>query len=64
MVIGQETLCNKIEATTVDSFPRTLMLIGDYGAGKHLLCKEIENHLKINSRDLTEEISLEVTLSR
>lgn len=60
MVIGQEILCNKIEATTVDSFPRTLMLIGDYGAGKHLLCNEIANHLKMNSRDLTADISLEV----
>ena len=60
MVIGQELICKKIESTTVDSFPRTLMLIGDYGSGKHLLCTEISKHLNMQIRDLTDEISLEV----
>lgn len=60
MVIGQEIICNKIESTTLSTFPRTLMLIGDYGSGKHLLCDEIAKHLNISIRDLTKEISQEV----
>lgn len=60
MVIGQEILCNKIASTTMDSFPRTLMLIGEYGSGKHLLAGEISDHLKLQTRELTDELSLEL----
>ena len=60
MVIGQEYICSKIESTTVDSFPRTLMLIGEYGSGKHLIAEEIKNHLSMPIRDLTDELSLEI----
>lgn len=60
MVIGQELICNKIESTTLDTFPRTVMLIGEYGSGKHLLCSEISKHLNLAIRDLTGEISFEV----
>ena len=60
MVIGQELICNKIYTTTLDSFPRTLMLIGDCGSGKHLICTEISQHLSLQQRDLTAEISLDI----
>ena len=36
------------------------MLVGDYGSGKHLICREISNHLKLQQRDITKELSLEI----
>lgn len=60
MIIGQEILCNRIDSyVNLDKFPRTLMLIGALGSGKHLLCEYIANKFNLQQIDITEIISLE-----
>ena len=60
MIRGQEILCNRIDNyINLDKFPRTLMLIGALGSGKHLLCEYIANKFNLQQIDITEIISLE-----
>lgn len=60
MIIGQKIICNKIDNSTLDTFPRTLMLIGAQGAGKHLICSYIADKFNLMQLDITDEISLEL----
>ncbi len=59
MVIGQEKICNLIDNLSLDSFPRSLMLVGARGGGKHLICDYIANKFKFTSIDLTDTLELE-----
>jgi len=58
-MIGQDKLITQIDNLSLDTFPRTLMLIGEYGSGKHTLCNYISKKLKLNILDITDNISLE-----
>lgn len=58
MIIGQEKLCNKITSLTLDTFPRSILLIGLEGSGKHLMCDFIANHLNIPMVDITDKLEL------
>lgn len=60
MIKGQEKICSIIDKCTLDEFPRSLMLVGDKGAGKHLLCEYICNRFNLQSIDITENISLDL----
>jgi hypothetical protein len=60
MIKGQEKICSIIDKCTLDEFPRSLMLVGDKGAGKHLLCEYICNRFNLESIDITENISLDL----
>lgn len=58
MIIGQEKLCNKIMSLTLDTFPRSILLIGLEGSGKHLVCEFISEHLNIPMVDITDKLEL------
>ncbi len=60
MISGQERICTFIDNSTLDDFPRSLMLIGEKGSGKHLLCSYICNKFNLESLDITDSISLEL----
>ena len=67
-IIGQEKLSNIIRHHIENSsVPRTLMLEGDRGCGKHLFAAKIAEMLNIQLYDLTEQLNLEtleqITLS-
>ena len=47
MGIKQDKLVNQIKQLTLSNFPHSLILEGEYGAGKHYLCDIIQEHLKI-----------------
>ena len=53
MVTGQEKICNQIDKLTLDSFPRSLMLVGSKGAGKHLIVDYIANKFNLQVIDIT-----------
>lgn len=53
MITGQEKLCSRIDNLTIDSFPRTLMLVGPQGSGKHLLVDYCANKLNLQVIDIT-----------
>ena len=59
MILGQEKLCNQIDNLTMDEFPRSLMLVGARGSGKHLIVDYIANKFKLTVRDITKTLNLE-----
>ena len=59
MIIGQEKICSLIDNLSLDSFPRSLMLVGARGGGKHLICDYIANKFRLTSIDLTDSLELE-----
>ena len=59
MVIGQEKICNKIDQLTIDTFPRSLMLVGSQGSGKHLICDYISEKFNLQQYDITETLDQE-----
>lgn len=60
MVTGQEKICNLIEKSTLDTFPRSLILVGPSGSGKHLLCNEIARKFQLHIFDITEMLNIEI----
>ena len=59
MIIGQDKLLNKINQYNLDTFPKTIALIGPEGSGRHLIIDYIANHLNLSYTDITNEISYE-----
>lgn len=55
----QEKLNSLIKDLTLDTLPRSLLLLGEYGCGKRTLVKDISSKLNIQIEDITEELSLE-----
>ena len=56
-MIGQELLSNKICQYTLDTFPRSIILLGDTGSGRHTLCNNIADRLKIEKVIIDSPIS-------
>lgn len=57
-MIGQKKLLEKLNTYNIDNFPRSVMLLGEAGCGKHELLNYIQNNiLKISMLDITENIS-------
>lgn len=60
-MIGQSKLMNKLNQYTVDTFPRSIILLGEKGSGKHLISNYIkDNILKFDMMDISETVSDEV----
>lgn len=59
-MIGQEKLLKVIDSyINNNSFPRTLLLEGPWGCGKHTLVKEISEKLNLDIQDITDILTLE-----
>lgn len=60
-MVGQKKLLSRINTFTIDTFPRSAMIVAAKGMGKHTLVQYIkENILKLPLIDITENISSEV----
>lgn len=59
MILGQEKICTKIDSLSLDEFPRSLMLIGEKGAGKHLIVDYISNKFNLTVLDITTTLDQE-----
>lgn len=59
MIIGQEKICGFIDNSTLDDFPRSLMIVGPRGGGKHLICDYISKKFNLSTVDLTDSLDLE-----
>lgn len=60
-MIGQKKLLSRINNLTIDTFPRSSLLIAEKGMGKHTLVTYIrDNILKLPVLDITDKISYEV----
>lgn len=59
MIRGQEKLCQRVDRLTLDTMPRTLLLLGEYGSGKHLLTKYIGDKFQLEIEDISDILTLE-----
>lgn len=59
MILGQKKLVNKISNLNLDTCPRSIMLIGQEGSGRHELVQLLGEKLGLEVVDITENISLE-----
>ena len=59
MIKGQEKICNRIDSLTLDQFPRSLMLVGAKGSGKHLLVDYISHKFNLTTIDITTTLDQE-----
>lgn len=59
MIKGQERICGQIDSLTLDQFPRSLMLVGPRGSGKHLIVNYIANRFNLNVLDITTTLDQE-----
>lgn len=59
-MIGQEVLVEKINEITADTMPRSLILIGDVGSGRHTLFNLICEKIEFPWLDLTEKITKDI----
>ena len=66
-MVGQKYLQNLLKDFTIDTFPQSLLLIGEKGCGRHTYCNLIKERLEntsrypiqLNALDITNNISLE-----
>lgn len=56
-MIGQERLQKIINQAAIDTFPKSTILLGKKGCGKHLLLDLISKKLSLELIDMTEQIS-------
>lgn len=49
-----------VDSYDVNTFPHNLILVGEDGCGKHTLCDYIAFHLQLVSKDISNEMSLDV----
>jgi hypothetical protein len=56
----RSALFDKVDRLTLDRLPRTLLLLGDYGCGKHTLVKYISERFNLVVENITENISSEL----
>lgn len=59
MIVGQDRLLERINNYRNDKFPKSIIIEGSKGSGKHLIAEYIANKLKKEIIDLTDRISLE-----
>ena len=59
MIKGQERICKKIDSLSLDTFPRSLMLVGEHGSGKHMIVDYISKKFDLTVLDITTQLSQE-----
>lgn len=57
MGIKQDKLVNQIKQLTLSNFPHSLILEGEYGAGKHYLCDIIQEHLNLDAELISSKLT-------
>lgn len=60
MIQYQDKLVNKVSTLTLDNCPRSLLLSGMPGCGKHTLSQMISDKLSLTLRNISEGINDEV----
>lgn len=59
-MIGQKNLLNKIRSYNIDTFPRTVILVGEKGIGKHTLAALVKDEiLNLPLLDITSNLNAE-----
>ena len=58
MLENQRKLNAILENLTMSTLPRSLILLGDRGCGKHTLVKELSEKLSLEVVDITDSLTL------
>ena len=58
--IGQSKIKEFLSNLTIDNCPQSILLVGEKGCGKHLVCNEFSKKLKIDCMDITDNLSLDL----
>lgn len=61
-MLGQEKLLTLIDSFDLDTLPRSIILVGEYGSGKHSVVKYIQDSLKLNSINITKSLNLQTII--
>lgn len=67
LILGQDSLLNTLDSFTIQTLPKTIMFIGEAGAGKHLLASYLADKFNFEkvfvSKDVTPEDLIEYSQS-
>jgi hypothetical protein len=55
----QKRLYGLVDAQTIDTMPRTILLLGEYGCGKRTLIEYICGKFRLESEDISDKLTLE-----
>lgn len=58
-LIGQDKIINFIKSNNISTIPRTIMLEGESGSGKHSLCKLMSDVYSIELEDISNDLTFE-----
>lgn len=61
-IIGQDRLVNQIDQHSIYTLPHSIILCGEEGSGRHLLCQRMAANLGLDLRELTGKINHEFVL--
>ena len=59
MVMFQSELTEKLNSTTLDSLPKSLILCGEEGCGRHSFASDIAEKFNLEVENITEKLSFE-----
>ena len=62
-IIGQDKLLNYIDSKRRDTFPRSLILLGESGCGKSTVINYISDKLNLPLIDITDNINIDFITS-
>ena len=60
-IIGQTNIIDFIDKSKIDTFPRTFMLYGDKGSGRHSIFSYISEKLQLPALDISSKLTPELT---
>ena len=56
-IIGQNKIISQINSFDLDTCPRSIILMGKKGSGRHLISEYISNHLEVELVNLTNKLT-------
>lgn len=59
-LLGQDKIVAQIDAISIDSWPSTVCVLGDYGCGKHLLTDYIAEKFNLPKLDITKDLTQDI----
>lgn len=59
MFVGQSKIINYISSKNRDTFPRSLILVGESGCGKHTVLDMISTNLRLQVVDITKDLTFD-----
>ena len=62
-MVGQKKLLDKLEKFNLDNFPRSVLLLGDKGCGKHTYLNLIKDKLNLPLFDITDVVDFDYILN-